>query len=247
MAADATIKDSAHQHQGYRERFLYTPVTNLSRAQYDLDNRRSSEPFDAYWSDRNITMIPEAVFSQPLPITLEIGAGSGHFLVDLARLYPERYFVAIERDRGRGLNLIRKAERSGLGNIIGLRGNAVAAVAKQIPNESIGCLYFLYPCPWPKNSQRKHRWYTHPAMPHFFRILKPGGKIIWASDQSFYIDEARWTLEKVYGMRTLVHGEITPNEHNDLGRFDGGRTKFERSFLMNGLPCFELVAQKPGA
>ena len=134
--------------------------------------------------------------------------------------------------------------RAGLANLAGFRGNAIAALICAIPDNSLERIYILYPCPWPKTRHRKHRWYLHPVMPHLARILAPQGVLIWASDQKFYIDEARFVCQKYYGLIPLCHGPITPNAYNDLDRFPSGRTKFERDFLERSMSCYELVVKK---
>jgi tRNA (guanine-N7-)-methyltransferase len=209
----------------------------------DLKNQ-TTDRYTQYWVDRNLELINPDHFKQPKPIWLEIGAGSGWFIVELARLYPESFLIAIERSRMRGKTLVHKTKQAGLENLVGFRGNAIPTLIHNVPSESIERLYFLYPCPWPKNSQRKNRWYLHPVMPHFFRVLKPGGLMIWASDQSFFIDEAKWVCEERYEMKTLSHGLLKPNGYNDLDKFPKGRSKFEASFMEQGQPCFELICKK---
>ena len=41
------------------------------------------------------------VFGVKRPLFLEVGMGKGRFLMDMARLHPERNFVGIERGTGR--------------------------------------------------------------------------------------------------------------------------------------------------
>jgi tRNA G46 methylase TrmB len=118
-------------------------------------------------------------------------------------------------------------------------------MVRGVPDARIDRTYILYPCPWPKTAHRRNRWYLHPIMPHLVRTLKPGGRLVWASDQEFYIDEARFVCESRYGLEVLAHGAISPNPYNDLEAFPGGRTKFERTFLEGGQPCYELVVRKP--
>jgi tRNA G46 methylase TrmB len=200
--------------------------------------------FEAYWRERGTQFIPPGLFQSGKPVWLEIGAGSGGFFVPLARHYPGHQLIAIERCRHRSRRLVRKAAKSGLENVAAFRGNAVPAVVHGIPDESVDRLYILYPCPFPKTSQRKNRWYLHPAMAHFRRILKRDGLLVWASDQEFYIQEAKLACERFYQLRTLHCAALTPNPYNELDKFPGGRSKFERSFLAQGLPCYELIVQK---
>jgi len=221
---------------------MYTPSSNATRLKWDL-GRAHDEEYERFWAGR--TRIPMEIFAKPGPIWLEIGAGSGGFCVELARRNPHASVVAIERCRTRGKTLVRKAEREALPNLSAFRGNAVPLVIGKIPTAALDRIYILYPCPWPKNSQRKHRWYLHPAMRHMVRSLRPGGLLIWASDQRFYIDEATLVAQGAHGLEILVHGAIAPNPHNDLEHSPAGRTKFEATFLAAGQPCYELVARVP--
>lgn len=227
----------------YLERLHYEPEFNPGRLRWDI-SRASLEQYEKYWGEKAFRLIDPAHFLQEKDIWLEIGAGSGYFFSKLAAQYPDRFFIAIERDKSRGVRLVRKVAREMAPNLVGYRGNAIPALLNGVPDQRIERLYFMYPCPWPKNAHRKHRWYLHPVMPHLLRVLKPGGLIVWTSDQKFYIDEARFVCESVYGMKVLAHGEIALNEWNDLAHFDGGRTKFEQTFLKAGQPCYELIVCK---
>lgn len=216
---------------------------NAARLQWDL-RRRTDGRFDEFWKERHVQLIPLEKFQEGKAVWLEIGAGTGWFFIEMAKRHPDHTLVAIERSRHRGKRLVKKSESSGLPNMLGFRSNAIPALIHGIPSESLERIYILYPPPWPRNAQRKNRWYVHPVMPHLVRALKPGGLLIWASDQKFYIDEARYVSESRYPLETITHGKIAPNPHNGLELFPEGRTKFERTFLSAGQPCYELISRK---
>ncbi len=217
---------------------------NVSRMEYDLRDR-GRKRYDAYWEGNHRPVFPPALFDSDVPVWLEIGAGSGWFFVSLAELHPSHRLLAVERCRMRAKRLVRRAKRSGLPNLFAFRGNAIPAVIHQIPERRLDRIYILYPCPWVRMSQRKNRWYLHPMMPHLVRCLRPGGHLIWASDQRFYIEEAKYVSERHYGLTTRACGELKPNPYNSLDLFPQGRTKFEHSFLSSGVPCYELVSEAP--
>lgn len=218
------------------------PQANSARILWDLRSGLTDTRFEDYWKDRNTGYIPKDLFSHPR-VSLEIGAGTGAFFTELAARFPDRFFIPVERCRMRAKRLLRKTSRSGLPNLVGFRGNAIPPLVHGIPSQSVERIYILYPCPWLKTSQRKHRWYLHPILPHFARVLKPGGLLIWASDQEFYIDEARLVCEQKLGLKVLVHGEVSPNPYNEMEAYPQGRTKFERTFLAQGQPCYEVILQ----
>jgi tRNA G46 methylase TrmB len=127
---------------------------------------------------------------------------------------------------------------------LGIRGNAISTLFTQIPQQSLERIYILYPCPWPKNSQRKHRWHFHPVLAKIISSLEKGGHLILASDQQFYVDEAHYVFHKKPEFTVLKYGAVSPHPLNGLELFPGGRTKFERSFLSDGQPCYELILEK---
>lgn len=215
---------------------------NVSRLDRDFSLRRP-EKYEAFWKDRAKSPLAPDVFARK-SIYLEIGAGTGWLFLELARRNPEHYFIAVERDRMRGNRLVHRAEKSGLENFSAHRGNIIPWLINSIPDQSLDRIYVLYPCPWPKTSHRKNRWYLHPIMPHIVRALKKDGIIVWASDQRFYIDEAAHISATKYPLKTLAHGPLAPNPWNHLEEFPKGRTKFESHFLATGQECHELVVQK---
>ncbi|MEZ4749725.1 MAG: hypothetical protein R3B54_03590 [Bdellovibrionota bacterium] len=201
--------------------------------------------FESQWARYTPRNPIRPTWDSSRPLYLEIGAGTGSFFRQLAVEQPENTFLAIERDRHRGKTLETRALRAGLDNFIGLRANAVPWVMHHIPDRALDRVYILYPCPWPKTSERKNRWYLHPFMEILLRKIRPGGHLIWASDQEFYIEEAAYTCDKKFSLRQLKKGVLTPHPLNFLDRFPSGRTKFESGFLSTQQPCFELLVEKP--
>ncbi|MFM8269045.1 MAG: tRNA (guanine(46)-N(7))-methyltransferase TrmB [Pseudomonadota bacterium] len=219
------------------------PEFNASRIDWDLKHNSDHQLYEDFFQDRRAPEIPKS-FLKPQSLWLEIGAGTGHFFESLARLHPEKSLVAIERDRMRGKRLVRRSQECGLTNFLGIRGNAISAFMTGIASETLERVYILYPCPWPKNAHRKHRWHFHPTMLKLVAALEKNGHLILASDQKFYVDEAHYVCTQKYGLEVLRHGEISPHPLNALELFPKGRTKFEQSFLAQGQPCYELIVKK---
>jgi tRNA (guanine-N7-)-methyltransferase len=215
----------------------------LVRTALDRTQRVQAQ-FEANWHNRPGIGISAARLKEYPKAWLEVGAGSGDFFMGMARLNPDTLLIAIERDKMRGRALVRRGKRAALPNLLALRGNVVPALVAEVPDGSLERIFILYPCPWPKNAQRKNRWYNHPVMAHMIRALRPGGTLIWASDQKFYIDEAHFASETFLGLETLAHGEISAHPENGMEHFPLGRTKFEATFLAAGQPCYQLISRK---
>ena len=126
------------------------------RLLWDLRHGQKAPSYESYWATRHTQLIPQECFAHP-HVSLEIGAGTGAFFTSLAPLYSDRFFVALERCRHRAKRLVKKTKKAGFSNLLGLRGNAIPALIHGIPSHSIERIYILYPCPFPKTSQRKNR------------------------------------------------------------------------------------------
>lgn len=216
---------------------------NASRIQWDLKSSRPTDQFQTHFIHRKGPQVPSH-FLKPNSLWIEIGAGTGQFFESLARLHPEKNLVAIERDRMRGKRIVRRSDEAQLNNFIGIRGNAITTAMTGLPPQSCERIYILYPCPWPKNSQRKHRWHFHPVMPKLVEALELGGLFILASDQKFYVEEAHYVATTQYDLEVIKFGEVSPHPLNSVDLFPEGRTKFERSFLASRQPCYELLLRK---
>ena len=90
-------------------------------------------------------------------ITLEIGAGHGHFLTDYAAAHPEEYCVGIDLIRDRVERAVRKRDRAKLNNLIFLKAEAVECVDALPPQVVIQRVFVLFPDPWPKRRHHKNR------------------------------------------------------------------------------------------
>src|SRR5215471_6785670 len=61
------------------------------------------------------------LFSVSQPLQVELGSGDGSFLVNVAAENPKHNFIGVERLLGRIRKMARKAKRTGLENLRGIR------------------------------------------------------------------------------------------------------------------------------
>lgn len=107
------------------------------------------------------------------------------------------------------------------------------------------CIF--YPNPYPKPSQRRKRWGSHPALP---TLLSLGGSLELRSNWRVYLEEFDQALQAVAGASEgaselrlaasrRLPGEITRVE---LGGVDGedAISNFEQKFYQNGNPLWQL-------
>jgi len=173
------------------------------------------------------------VFGNDAPIEVEIGFGNGEYLERLSRENPQLNFVGFEQYCERIHRTLRKLSRTGLDNVKILRLDARAGFERYFSPKTISRVHCLYPPPWPKKSDAKHRLFTTDFLKVVNSRLVEGGVLKVVTDHQPYID---WVMENIDGTGfTVEFKKITA----DYG------TKFEKKWVDGGQSEFyELLLAK---
>ena len=178
-----------------------------------------------------------------LKLAVELGCGSGNFLIEMAARHPTMAFAGFELRYKRLVKAARKIERAGLKNAWLVRD-----LAERFPLyfelESLDRVYLNFPDPWPKPSQWKHRLVNSDFFSSLGRYLRPGGRFCFKTDHSGYLLHVLSILSHAPGWRIRAF-------HNDIQRSRlanlSASSEFERLFRAMGKPVFYLELEKPGA
>jgi tRNA (guanine-N7-)-methyltransferase len=177
---------------------------------------------------------PGSLFPVSQPLEVEFGSGDGTFLVDYARLHPQRNFLGVERLLGRLRKLDRKGRRAGLGNLRGIRIEAAYLLEYLLPPASVIALHVYFPDPWPKRKHRKHRLVNEPFAESAARALALGGRVYLRTDDADYFAQ----MQAVFGANAGFQPIETPAELRSV------LTDFEREFLAQGKPTLHAAHQR---
>lgn len=90
-------------------------------------------------------------------ITWEIGSGHGHFLVQYARAFPEKFCVGVDIIRDRLNRSGKKRDRAGLTNCHFVQAEAREFFDALPAGVSLQEVWVLFPDPWPKKRHHKNR------------------------------------------------------------------------------------------
>jgi len=138
----------------------------------------------------------EAIFGNPNPVEIEMGAGKSKFLVDRARANPDRNFLAIDRC-GKWMKMgFQKAEREELPNIKFLRANFLQTLENNISPESVCVFHVYFPDPWPKRKHQKRRILTASFFEDLWEKLTSGGLIEITTDDGDYYQFIQEAISK---------------------------------------------------
>ena len=78
---------------------------------------------------------------------LEIGSGSGTFLIENAKLNPHKLFVGVELRYKRSVRTIEKAVAAGVENLIVIRAD-VNFLMECLKGQQFQSIYINFPDPW---------------------------------------------------------------------------------------------------
>lgn len=179
-------------------------------------------------------LIPAAVFGREAPLTVEVGSGQGHAIVDAATNHPERDFLAIEvYTAGLARTMIR-AGWADVQNLKMIEANAPEILTGALPEGSVDELWVFFPDPWKKARQNKRRLVSEDFIPIATRALRPGGVLRLATDWQHYADQMRAVMDAAEGFTRDFDGDWAP-------RFEGRvLTAFEQKGINAGRDIRDL-------
>ena len=122
-------------------------------------------------------------------VWLEIGFGGGEHLSGQAGRHPDIGFIGCEPFIEGMAKALGQIEDGGLTNVR-LHMDDARPVIASLQDQSIARVFILFPDPWPKKRQQKRRLIQPDFLDGLARILKPDGRLRFATDVKSYADEA---------------------------------------------------------
>jgi tRNA (guanine-N7-)-methyltransferase len=121
------------------------------------------------------------IIKSDLPIVLEIGSGKGKFIVELASLHQDKYFVAMERDINVCYRILEKQQDLKLPNLAIIPIDAKDLNLYFNPN-SVEKIYLNFSDPWPKARHHKRRLTAESFLKIYESILTTDGELEFRTD-----------------------------------------------------------------
>lgn len=190
-----------------------------------VDNSPEILPRDVHWPLDFLK-----VFSNIAPVEVDLGSGSGKFLLQAAQRFPDRHFLGVERLLGRVRKTQRNAVRLGLTNLRLLRLEIDYTVRYLIPPNSVSKFHLSFPDPWPKRRHQARRLVDRGFFAAIATALVPGGEFWIKTDHSDYFEHISQVARRSASLFTSL-------EWSDEGY---PVSDFEEEFLSRGLPIYRL-------
>lgn len=176
------------------------------------------------------------IYREGRPLEVDLGCGDGSFLMEMAREYPERDFLGVERLLGRVRKVCKKLTRRNLENARVLRLDSRYVVEWLLPEAVVSRVHLLCPDPWPKLRHHRRRLVQAEFLEAVRRALLPGGEFLFMTDHEEYF---QWATEKIH-----VYGKFHHLEWQEE-TFFYPKTDFQKQWESEGKSMFRLRCQKP--
>ena len=162
---------------------------------------------------------------------VEIGFGKGRYLLRRCREDPGRRFLGVELANEYYQLMVERARRRGLANWVALRGEALYLLSAVLPAGFAAAVHVYFPDPWPKSRHHKRRLFEPETVDLVLRVLRPGGRLFFATDFLEYGELVAEILESAPGLR--VERRTRPWD-------EGPRTNYEAKYLVEGRPILRM-------
>ncbi len=175
----------------------------------------------------------QSIFGNDRPVEIEIGPGTGSFILSAAGRCPETNFFGIEHSRGRAFRLQAAIAGRGVTNVRVLAADAACVVATLVPPASVQAVHIYFPDPWWKRRHHRRRLFTPQFAAALAGVLVARGRLYVATD-----------VEEVFALilRTLERCAMGRDESMRSPRV--GTTAFERKGLNRGAAIQEATFVK---
>ena len=195
------------------------------------------------WAEPFIKEHPEVMFNEEQllcfdkPYYLEIGSGKGQFLVDMAKKFPDKFFIGVERNVTCCGFTAKKLVEEKVENAKLMFIDAEKMMS-EIKNDSLEGIFLNFSDPWPKKRHHKRRLTAMSYLNNYYRVLRKDGRLVIKTDNS---DLFAFTLENIEESPFKVINKT--DDYNDYDEFDT-MTEYEKSFRDEGVPIHRIVLEK---
>lgn len=136
-----------------------------------------------------------SLFPEETKLSLEIGCGHGHWLVDYGAAFLHKRCLGIDLVRDRIERAGRKRDRAGLLNVQFLKGEAFEVLDLMPDHVRLEEVFILFPDPWPKKRHWKNRIFSTAFLVELAKRCGEGVRCHFRTDHEPYFEAALEVLE----------------------------------------------------
>lgn len=166
-------------------------------------------------------------------IEVEVGFGTGRFLIPHAQRHPNINILGLEITRKMIEHVANQISTNKLTNAAVVHCDARLFMQDHIPKNSIDRVHVYFPDPWIKKRHIKRRVINQAFLETAFQVLKPQGKLNLFTDHLDYFD---YFLEQ-----KSLFGRFS----DDVDPGDYTPTSYETKWVRQGRTIYRAILKKP--
>lgn len=172
-------------------------------------------------------------------IHVEIGCGKGNYSLNMAKLYPEEAFIAIEKNESAAGIAAKKFDDAGQYENLALIQNDAASISEWFAPGEIDVIHLNFSDPWPKKRYAKRRLSSSQFLDQYAQILNDDGQIQMKTDNSSLFEYSLIEFQNA-GYRMIEISVDYRRETHD----EDVMTEYEEKFVSLGQPIYRCVWTK---
>ncbi|NLT11683.1 MAG: tRNA (guanosine(46)-N7)-methyltransferase TrmB [Clostridiaceae bacterium] len=176
-------------------------------------------------------------FDKCTQLMLELGCGKGKFVVGQAKRYPDRLFVAFEKEPTVILLAMENAIRNNCDNIFFVCAD-IASLSEYFETDETDIIFINFCDPWTRQNKPKRRLTHRSCLEVYKSILKNNGELFFKTDSEMLFDFSLEELD-LSGFQVL---ELTRDLHHSAFNETNISTEFEEKYASENIPIKWLHA-----
>jgi len=170
-------------------------------------------------------------------VHLEIGCGSGRYLIGWALANPQDFFIGFELRYKRLVLAAKKMDQQNTHNILLMRERG-EFLYEYMPNKSMDCMHINFPDPWSKKSRRKNRILSAEFLSVMLPLFRSKGELLFKTDHLEYFETVTEILQQLKTYKIVAHtSDLHSSEYNENNIL----TEFEMLFKSKGNPPIRFL------
>ncbi|WLP85302.1 tRNA (guanosine(46)-N7)-methyltransferase TrmB [Mycoplasma seminis] len=182
-------------------------------------------------------LIKEFPYHLEVNDVLEIGAGKGEMIAQLAALNPQIKYIAFEKYPTVANKILKKINEMNLNNLFIVTKDA--ANLNEIFSGNIDTIWLTFSDPWPKNAHEKRRLTYKTFLEQYAALLSPEGKLYFKTDNDKLFD---YSLESL-NLNNWEVIDFTRDLHASKYNANNIQTGYEQKWSAKGKNINFLIAK----
>ena len=171
---------------------------------------------------------------------IEIGCGKGNYSLDMAKMYPDTGFIAIEKNESAAGIAAKKYDEDTEKKRLKLIQEDASSIGEWFGPREVDVIHLNFSDPWPKARHAKRRLTSREFLARYSQILPDGAVVEFKTDNKGLFEFSLEEVNESEGWELLAH---TFDLHHQEDMMEGNvMTEYEEKFSSMGNPICKLIA-----